>query len=88
MNIAVNIGFADADRAGVVQGLSKLLADTYLLYLKTHGYHWNVTGATFRARTSCSKSNIASSGKHWTRSPSAFARWASSRRRAIRPSPT
>lgn len=49
MNIAVNIGFADADRAGVVQGLSKLLADTYLLYLKTHGYHWNVTGATFRA---------------------------------------
>jgi starvation-inducible DNA-binding protein len=49
MNIAVNIGFTDTDRASVAQGLSKVLADTYLLYLKTHGYPWNVAGPMFRA---------------------------------------
>jgi starvation-inducible DNA-binding protein len=49
MNIAVDIGFADTDRVDVAEGLSKVLADTYALYLKTHGYHWNVTGATFPA---------------------------------------
>jgi starvation-inducible DNA-binding protein len=37
-----------ADRA-VADGLARLLADTYTLYLKTHGYHWNVTGPQFRA---------------------------------------
>ncbi len=31
----------------VVKALSKLLADTYTLYLKTHNYHWNVTGPMF-----------------------------------------
>jgi starvation-inducible DNA-binding protein len=31
----------------VVQALSRLLADTYTLYLKTHNYHWNVTGPMF-----------------------------------------
>jgi starvation-inducible DNA-binding protein len=49
MNIAMNIGFAEADRTHVAEGLSKLLADAYALYLKTHGYHWNVTGPTFPA---------------------------------------
>jgi starvation-inducible DNA-binding protein len=49
MNIAVNIGFSETDRANVAEGLSKVLADTYGVYLKTHGYHWNVTGPTFPA---------------------------------------
>jgi starvation-inducible DNA-binding protein len=49
MHTAVNIGFADTDRANVAEGLSKVLADTYALYLKTHGYHWNATGPTFPA---------------------------------------
>lgn len=48
MTIVVKSGFADTERP-CVEGLSKVLADTYALYLKTHGYHWNVTGATFHA---------------------------------------
>ncbi|WP_166296398.1 Dps family protein [Bradyrhizobium sp. 2S1] len=49
MSIAVNTGFAEAERTSIAEALSKVLADTYALYLKTHGYHWNVTGPTFQA---------------------------------------
>ena len=45
---AINIGISDTDRAAVAGALSRLLADTYTLYLKTHNYHWNVTGQRFR----------------------------------------
>lgn len=44
----VNIGISDDARADIVDGLSHLLADTYTLYLKTHNYHWNVTGPMFQ----------------------------------------
>ncbi|MEX0609460.1 MAG: Dps family protein [Balneolaceae bacterium] len=43
----VNIGISEEDRKVIAEGLSKLLADSYLLYLKTHNYHWNVTGELF-----------------------------------------
>lgn len=43
----INIGIKERDRAAIAQGLSRLLADTYTLYLKTHNYHWNVTGPQF-----------------------------------------
>ncbi|MEO5844177.1 MAG: Dps family protein [Caldimonas sp.] len=43
----INIGIAEADRAAIAGGLSKLLADTYTLYLTTHNFHWNVTGPMF-----------------------------------------
>ena len=43
----INIGIADQDRAAIAQGLSRLLADTYTLYLKTHNFHWNVKGPMF-----------------------------------------
>lgn len=43
----VNIGLNDQQRQQIAEGLSKLLADTYTLYLKTHGFHWNVTGPHF-----------------------------------------
>ncbi len=43
----INIGIADTDRAAIAAGLSKLLADTYTLYLTTHNFHWNVTGPMF-----------------------------------------
>ncbi len=43
----INIGISEEDRAQIVEGLSRLLADTYLLYVKTHNYHWNVTGPLF-----------------------------------------
>ena len=44
----INIGINEADRIELAQGLSRLLADTYTLYLKTHNYHWNVTGPMFQ----------------------------------------
>lgn len=44
---SVNIGIEDQDRAGVVDILSKLLADEYVLYTKTRSYHWNVVGSDF-----------------------------------------
>jgi starvation-inducible DNA-binding protein len=44
---AIDIGLAEADRAAIAQGLSRLLADTYTLYLTTHNFHWNVTGPMF-----------------------------------------
>lgn len=43
----INIGISDKDRAAIALGLSKLLADTYTLYLTTHNFHWNVTGPMF-----------------------------------------
>ncbi len=47
MQEKLNIGINDADRKEIVEGLSRLLADTYTLYLKTHNFHWNVTGPMF-----------------------------------------
>ncbi len=44
---SINIGIGAEDRAAVAQGLSRLLADTYTLYLTTHNFHWNVTGPMF-----------------------------------------
>jgi starvation-inducible DNA-binding protein len=44
---SINIGISDKDRKKIADGLSKLLADTYTLYLKTHNFHWNVTGPMF-----------------------------------------
>ncbi len=43
----INIGISEADRSAIAGGLSKLLADTYTLYLTTHNFHWNVTGPMF-----------------------------------------
>jgi starvation-inducible DNA-binding protein len=43
----VHIGIDEASRKQVADGLSVLLAESYMLYLKTHGYHWNVTGPFF-----------------------------------------
>jgi len=44
----IDIGISDKDRKFVASGLSKLLADTYTLYLKTHSFHWNVEGPMFQ----------------------------------------
>lgn len=43
----VNIGIPEPQREEIAKGLSKLLADSYTLYLKTHNFHWNVTGPMF-----------------------------------------
>lgn len=43
----INIGINEQDRKEIAEGLSRFLADTYTLYLKTHNFHWNVTGPMF-----------------------------------------
>jgi starvation-inducible DNA-binding protein len=45
---SIDIGIGEDDRLAITEGLSRLLADTYTLYLKTHNYHWNVTGPMFQ----------------------------------------
>ena len=47
-SLAVDIGIAEADRRAIADGLNALLADNYALYLKTHAFHWNVTGPMFQ----------------------------------------
>ena len=44
----IDIGINEAHREKTAHGLSRLLADSYTLYLKTHNYHWNVTGPMFQ----------------------------------------
>ena len=47
MEMAINIGIPDKQRKAIADGLSHLLADSYTLYVKTHNFHWNVTGPMF-----------------------------------------
>ena len=47
MSTEINIGIEQSDRQEIARGLSRLLADSYTLYLKTHNYHWNVKGPLF-----------------------------------------
>ena len=44
----IDIGIKEKDREKIAKGLGKMLADTYSLYLKTHNFHWNVTGPMFQ----------------------------------------
>ena len=48
MAVKIDIGIPEKQRKEIAEGLSRLLADTYTLYLKTHNYHWNVTGPMFQ----------------------------------------
>jgi starvation-inducible DNA-binding protein len=45
--MAIDIGIKENDRRKIAEGLSHVLADSYTLYLKTHNFHWNVTGPMF-----------------------------------------
>ncbi len=45
----INIGISEKNRKAIADELSKVLADSYMLYLKTHNYHWNVTGELFHS---------------------------------------
>ena len=45
--MSIDIGIPATHRAAIADGLSRLLADSYTLYLQTHNYHWNVTGPQF-----------------------------------------
>jgi len=44
----MDTGISSKDRAAIAKGLSRLLADTYVVYLKTHNFHWNVEGPMFQ----------------------------------------
>ncbi|MCC2617424.1 DNA starvation/stationary phase protection protein [Aestuariibacter halophilus] len=44
----IDIGISEADRNAIADGIKRLLADSYTLYLQTHNFHWNVTGPQFR----------------------------------------
>lgn len=44
----IDIGISEKDRRKIADGLSHLLADSYVVYLKTHNFHWNVTGPMFQ----------------------------------------
>jgi starvation-inducible DNA-binding protein len=46
--LPIDIGIPEESRKEIAEGLSRLLADTYSLYLKTHNFHWNVTGPMFQ----------------------------------------
>ena len=45
---AIDIGISGGDRKKIAEGLSRFLSDSFTLYLKTHNFHWNVTGPMFR----------------------------------------
>ena len=47
--LEINIGIDQEARQAIADGLSKVLADSYMLYLRTHNYHWNVTGELFHS---------------------------------------
>jgi starvation-inducible DNA-binding protein len=48
MSLEIDIGISPTDRKEIADGLSRLLADTYTVYLRTHNFHWNVTGPMFQ----------------------------------------
>lgn len=48
-DLDINIGISESSREIIAKDLSKVLADTYMVYLKTHNYHWNVTGPHFHS---------------------------------------
>lgn len=45
---AINIGISPRDRESLSKGLSRILAESFILYMKTHNYHWNVKGPMFQ----------------------------------------
>jgi starvation-inducible DNA-binding protein len=45
---SIDIGINEQDRSRIAEGLKRLLADSYTLYLQTHNFHWNVAGPQFR----------------------------------------
>jgi starvation-inducible DNA-binding protein len=47
MSTSIDIGIVAEEREAIAAGLARVLADTYTLYLKTHNFHWNVTGPMF-----------------------------------------
>ena len=64
--MAINTGIDAGQRTKIAHGLSRLLADSYTLYLKTHNFHWNVTGPMFNALHLSSRRSTTSWPWPWT----------------------
>ena len=62
--MSINIGINETQRQTIAQGLSKVLADTYTLYLKTHNYHWNVEGPMFHSLHTMFEEQYNEASKH------------------------
>ena len=62
---AIDIGISSAQREEIAAELSRLLADTYVLYGKTHGFHWNVTGPMFNTLHLMFMDQYRSCGTPW-----------------------
>jgi hypothetical protein len=66
----IDIGINDSGRRAIADGLARLLADSYTLYLKTHNYHWNVTGPMFNTLHLMFETQYTELAQAWIRSPS------------------
>ena len=75
-----NTGTGEQSRRETVEGLSRLLADTHTLYLKTHSFHWNVTGPMFYTLHLMFEGQYRELWEAGDQTPNVFARWASLRR--------
>ena len=76
----VEIGISEPDRNKSAAALKRLLGETYALYIKTHGYHWNVTGPRFQSLHEVFMTQYTELWRRWMNWPNAFARWAISPR--------
>lgn len=72
----VNIGIDGKDRRKIADGLARLLADSYTLYLKTHNYHWNVEGPMFNTLHTLFETQYRSFRRQWTRLRNESVHWA------------
>jgi len=70
----IDIGISEEDRRQIAEGLSNLLSDTYTLYLKTHNFHWNVTGSMFQTLHLMFEQEYTELANAATRSPKEFVR--------------
>jgi len=73
----IDISIPTKAPTAIAEGLQKLLADSYTLFLMTHNFHWNVTGLQFNSMHTMFETQLRSCSPQWTTLPSAFVRWAS-----------
>jgi len=73
----IDIGITQGDRKKIADGLARFQADAFTLYLKTHNFHWNVTGSMFNSLHTMFETQYTEQWGHWTMWPSASAHWAS-----------
>ena len=59
---AIDIGIGAGDRKKIAEGLSRFLSDSFTLYLKTHNFHWNITGPMFNSLHVMFEGRIARTG--------------------------